>query len=84
MQKMMSEVLHYYDREVVKMMIDKYGLIPMEAINSFIKSQTHIMLEDIQYGMDEFGYPAIFDMWECEKITGDPRNFIYIYKRRII
>ena len=55
MQKMMSEVLHYYDREVVKMMIDKYGLIPMEAINSFIKSQTHIMLEDTQYGMDEFG-----------------------------
>ena len=35
----------------------------MEAINSFIKSQTHIMLEDMQYGMDEFGYPAIFDMW---------------------
>ena len=78
MQKMMSEVLHYYDREVVKMIIDKYGLDPMEAINSFICSETHAMLEDRKYGMDEFGYPAVFNMWECEKVTGNPRNSIYI------
>lgn len=74
----MNEVLYYYDREVIKMIIDKYGLTPMEAINSFIKSQTHVMLEDIQYSMGEFGYPAIFDMWECEEITGNPRNSVYI------
>lgn len=78
MQKMMSEVLYYYDKEVVKMIMDKYGLAPMEAINSFIASRTHAMLEDVKYGMDEFGYPAIFNIWECEKITGDPRNSIYI------
>ncbi|WP_289301312.1 hypothetical protein [Sporofaciens musculi] len=78
MQKMMGEVLFYYDREVVKMIIDKYGLDPMEAINSFICSETHAMLEDRKYGMDEFGYPAVFNMWECEKVTGNPRNSIYI------
>lgn len=78
MQKLMSEVLCYYDREVIKMIVDKYGLTPWEAIHSFICSETHAMLEDRQCGMDEFGYPAIFNMWECEKITGNPRNSIYI------
>ena len=78
MQKMMCEVLHYYDKEVVKMIVEKYGLTPMEAISRFIKSETHNMLEDMRFGMYEFGYPAIFNMWECEQITGDPRNSVYI------
>ena len=50
----------------------------MEAISRFIKSETHNMLEDMRFGMYEFGYPAIFNMWECEQITGDPRNSVYI------
>ncbi|MCM1578913.1 MAG: hypothetical protein NC078_08965 [Ruminococcus sp.] len=78
MQKMMCEVLHYYDTEVIKMIIDKYGIEPMDAVKSFIRSRTHGMLEDREYGMDEFGCPALFDMWECEQVTGDPRNSIYI------
>lgn len=78
MQKMMSEVLHFYDKEVVKMIVDKYGLTPTEAIRKFIKSETHNMLEDMRYGMDEFGCLAIFNIWECEQITGDPRNSVYI------
>lgn len=30
-----------------------------------------------KYGMTEFGAGAIFEIWECEKITGDPRKNIY-------
>lgn len=78
MRKMMSEVLQYYDKEVIQMIMVKYNLPPMEAIRKFIQSQTHMMLEDLQYGMWEFGYPAIFSIWECEQITGDPRNSTYI------
>lgn len=78
MRKMMSEVLQYYDKEVIQMIITKYNFPPMEAIRKFIQSQTHMMLEDLQYGMWEFGCPAIFSIWECEQITGDPRNSTYI------
>lgn len=28
--------------------------------------------------MTDFGAEALFDIWECEKVTGDPRNSIYI------
>jgi hypothetical protein len=36
------------------------------------------MLSDPSLEMWDFGYPAIFDMWETEQITGDPRNSVYI------
>ena len=41
-------------------------------------SRTHEMLENADCGMTDFGAGAIFEIWECEKVTGDPRNSIYI------
>ncbi len=42
-----------------------------------MKSETYSMLSDTTLEMWYFGYPAIFNMWECEQITGDPRNSSY-------
>jgi hypothetical protein len=28
--------------------------------------------------MTAFGAEAVFEIWEVEKITGDPRNSVYI------
>ena len=78
MRKIMSEVLHYYDKEVIGMIMDKYGYTAEKAISSFLKSKTHDMLENEDMFMIEFGCPAIFDIWESEQITGDPRNSVYI------
>ena len=50
----------------------------MEALKAFIYSKTHEMLENEECGMDEFGAEAIFEIWECERVTGDPRNSVYI------
>ena len=36
------------------------------------------MLEDADLAMWEFSARAIFDMWEVEQITGDPRNSIHL------
>ncbi len=36
------------------------------------------MVCDQELAMWEFSHPAILSMWECEQITGDPRNSIYI------
>lgn len=71
-------LLKYYDTEVIKLMCDKYGLEPWDALRRFIFSETYKMLSDMSLEMWDFGYPAIFSMWECEQITGDPRNSCYL------
>ena len=72
MKRLEPEVIDYYDSEVVTMMVTKYGMGYMEALKSFVNSETHRMLENSD------GAGALFDMWECEKIAGDPRKSIYI------
>ena len=66
------------DRETVKRMCDKYGFQPMEALRRFVNSETHQWLEDVDYGLQAFGAPAIFDMWEAEQIAGSPRASSYV------
>ncbi len=78
MTRTAAVIMDYYNTEVVKMISQKYGFTPMQAFRSFAGSEIHKMLSDKKYEMWEFGAPAIFDMWESEKITGDPRNSLYL------
>ena len=59
-------------------MYEKYAVNPMDALKMFASSKTHEMLENAACGMTEFGAEAIFEIWECEKITGTPKNSVYI------
>ena len=78
MKKNVYFAIDYYNRQVIESIIQKYNLDPMEAAQSFIMSKTHSMLEDSEYGLLSMPAYEVFDMWETEKITGDPRNSIYI------
>lgn len=78
MKRLEPEVIDYYNNEVVIMIAEKYGLSPMEAFKVFVISKTHEMLENEACGMTDFGAKAIFEIWECEKVTGDPRKSVYI------
>lgn len=78
MKRMPAEVLNYYDNEIVKMISEKYGFNQMEALRKFLSSETYKMLCDSELEMWDFGAPAIFDMWESEQITGNPRNSLYL------
>lgn len=78
MSRLEPEIIDFYNNEVVKLIIDKYGMNQMDAFAMFVKSKTHEMLENADYGMTEFGAEAIFEIWESEKITGSPKNSIYI------
>ena len=60
------------------MIMEKYGMTEMEAAREFLMSETHRMLEDADMAMWEFSARAIFDMWEVEKITGNPRNSVHL------
>lgn len=78
MRRLEPEIIDYYNSEVVMMIAEKYGLDQMEALKQFVMSKTHEMLENEDFGMTDFGAEAIFEIWECEKITGEPKNSVYI------
>ena len=78
MTRMPSPSLDYYNSSVIKRIMDKYGMNEMDAARAFLTSETHRMLEDAEMAMWEFSERAIFDMWEAEQITGDPRNSVFL------
>ena len=78
MKRLEPEIIDYYDNEVVMMIAEKYGLSLMDALKLFVNSKTHEMLENEECGMTDFGAEAIFEIWECEKVTGSPQKSVYI------
>ena len=48
------------------------------SLREYLQSETYSMMTDSELEMWEFGASAIFEMWENEKITGNPRNSIYL------
>lgn len=71
-------ILQNYDSEVSSLIAKERGLSEMEALRIFINSKTHEMLEDDEMKLWYFSPLAVFDMWEAEEITGDPRNSLYL------
>ena len=78
LQDDMVLMLDYYDKEIVRMICNKYGYVPKDALRKFLSSETYRMLRDPQLAMWEFSPAGVFDMWESEQITGNPRNSLYI------
>ena len=78
MKKLDSEELFLYDREIVKLINEKYNISFMEAFKKFINSKTYKMLENKDLAMNYFSTLAIFDMWEAEIVTGSPFNSVYL------
>ena len=71
-------IMEYYCKEITSMIVAKYGFEPMKALREFLFSKTYGMLVDDRLEMWEFSPAGIFDMWENEKITGDPGNSLYL------
>lgn len=78
MKKIDVNIRDYYIEEVVKIINQKYNISIMDAIRSFVKSKTYQIFQDAEYAMWEFAPLGIFDMWESESVTGDPRNSLYL------
>ena len=71
-------ILAYYDKEVIRMICNKYGYAQKDALRKFLFSETYRMLRNPKLEMWDFSPAGIFDMWESEQITGNPRNSLYI------
>lgn len=71
-------ILQFYDNEVSLLISNKYGYSIMDAYRKFLFSKTYQMLCNPELEMWEFSPIGIFDMWEAELVTGDPRNSLYM------
>ena len=78
MKRTPVEALDYYDEEVSRLIMEKYGYNEREALELFLNSQTYQMLVNPEMRMWQFGPEGIFNIWESEKVTGNPRNSAYI------
>ena len=76
--KELPYILDYYDKAVSLEISSKYGYSLMESLRKFLFSKTYKMLSNPKLEMCEFIPHGIFDMWEAEQITGNPRNSLYL------
>ena len=68
----------FVEKYVTGELCSRYGLKPFDALQRFLNSKTYQMVCDKELAMWEFSDRAIFDIWEAERVTGDPRNSAYI------
>ena len=78
MNRLSPEILDYYDEEVVSRIAGKHGYSEREALALFLESKTYRLLSNPDMGMTQFGPEAIFNIWESERITGDPLRSDYM------
>ena len=78
LHKLKPFLLSSYDSELTERIMESTGLPFMDSLRAFIFSETYKMLADDELRMFDFAPVSIFDMWECERATGEPRNSIYL------
>ena len=71
-------ILQNFDSEVADLIAKSRNISDMDALRLFLDSKTHEMLTDDTLKLWYFSPLAIFDMWESEQATGDPRNSLYL------
>lgn len=73
-----ARAMNFFDEYVTSLIVEKYGMNDMEALRSFMTSETYQMLLDKETELYTLSPLVMFDMWETERITGNPRNSTYI------
>ena len=68
----------FITKQMTNLIMENLKISEMEALETFINSEIYQMIADPELDMWEFAPLAIFDMWEHEIVTGDPRNSFYI------
>lgn len=71
-------ILDFYDKDVSQKISLKYGYNILDSYRKFLYSETYRMLSNPELEMWDFSPTGIFDMWESEHVTGDPRNSLYL------
>lgn len=73
-----ASIMQNYDAEVSLLIAENRGISKMDGLRLFLNSETHEMLADDDLRLWYFSPMVLFDMWENEVATGDPRNSLYL------
>lgn len=71
-------ILQNIDAQVACLISHDREISDMDGLRLFVSSETHRMLDDDDLKLWYLSPLAVFDMWENEVATGDPRNSLYI------
>lgn len=77
-KRIQQHMRHFINAEVSNIIANSRNISPMDGLRLFLKSEVYCMLSDDDLEMWEFSPLALFDMWENEITTGDPRNSLYL------
>lgn len=77
-------IISPFDYELSLLIAKERNITKLEAFRIFIASETYKMMENNDLRMWYFSPLAIYDMWENEIATGDPRNSLYIRGDEVI
>lgn len=79
LDKRLQEHMRYYiNAEVSNLIADSRNISPVDGLRLFLNSEVYLMLCDDDLDMWEFSPLALYDMWENEITTGNPRNSLYL------
>lgn len=78
MKKIPLEINRYFSNFVINLIMEKYGFDELDAIKEYYFSKTYKMLNDVSLEIYKMSHLVVFDIWENEKNTGNPRNSEYI------
>ena len=78
MNRTRPSLLQNVDAMVAREIARSRDISDMDALRLVAASETHHMLVDDDLQLWYFSPLAIFDMWENEIATGDPRNSLYL------
>ncbi|MDR0565541.1 MAG: hypothetical protein LBG47_00660 [Prevotellaceae bacterium] len=70
--------MYFFDRWLIPMIAEAYGLDEEKAMRLFIGSQTHKLLADQETKLFRESPLLIFDLFQAERTTGNPRNSSYM------
>ncbi|MDR2233140.1 MAG: hypothetical protein LBE56_08465 [Tannerella sp.] len=73
-----SDYMFFFDRWLIPMIVEKYGVDEEKALRMFINSETYKMLADRETKLFRESPLVILDMYDAERETGSPRNSTYI------
>lgn len=77
-KKTRPSILQNFDSQLALLIAKSRKIDLMDGLRLFLKSETHEMLVDDDNKLWYFSPLVLFDMWENEIATGDPRNSLYI------
>ncbi len=78
MNTVSARTMSFIDEWVAKDICQKYGYDEKLALRKFLESKTYQMVRDYETAVYMMSPKIVFDMWEAEQKTGDPRNSAYI------